>query len=368
MIRKILLALSLTVFVLCAAEAKINPLMPKQNAVVSQHKKPVTDFLAKSSDERVELMKNEDFRRKLSKTARAPEPVLFVWSADSNNGFILELSENKDFKDIISVSSNGNSASVPNLKMARKYFWRVKTPDGSDVSKTRTFTTADAAPRMMTVAGVRNVRDLGGRKGLNGKRVRQNLIFRGAGLNANSKDGIKAGANTIKPEGVKYMKDVLKIKTDLDLRSKKEVADMSGSPLGKDVNWINISSSGYAGSFEKDGKERFVKMFRLFCDEKNYPFYVHCIGGADRTGSLAFILNAILGVSADELEKDWQATIFADRNMDFVAEPRYFKLVEGFDSFGSKDEPYSVKVERYLKSGGISDAEIAKFRSIMLEK
>ena len=192
MIKKVLFVFSLAAFAICSAEAKINPIMPKQNAVVSQHKKPVTDFLAKSSDERVELMKNEDFRRKLSKTARAPEPVLFVWSADSNNGFILELSENKDFKDIISVSSNGNSASVPNLKMAQKYFWRVKTPDGSDISKTRTFTTADAAPRIMLISGVQNVRDLGGRKGLNGKRVRQNLIFRGGGLNANSKDGIKA--------------------------------------------------------------------------------------------------------------------------------------------------------------------------------
>ena len=36
-------------------------------------------------------------------------------------------------------------------------------------------------------------------------------------------------------------------------------------------------------------------------DENRYPVYIHCTGGADRTGTLAFLINALLGVGEDDL-------------------------------------------------------------------
>ena len=44
----------------------------------------------------------------------------------------------------------------------------------------------------------------------------------------------------------------------------------------------------------------------------------------------------------------------------------YLKILEGINKFGTKNEPTVIKVERFLKSAGITDEEIAKFRSIML--
>lgn len=45
---------------------------------------------------------------------------------------------------------------------------------------------------------------------------------------------------------------------------------------------------------------------RVFANPDNYPIIFHCRGGADRTGSLAFILNALQGVSEADLIKDYE--------------------------------------------------------------
>ena len=43
----------------------------------------------------------------------------------------------------------------------------------------------------------------------------------------------------------------------------------------------------------------------MFLDPANYPIDFHCIAGQDRTGAVAFILNALLGVEEEELYLDW---------------------------------------------------------------
>ena len=140
---------------------------------------------------------------------------------------------------------------------------------------------------------------------------------------------------------------------------------MTGSPLGPEVKWVHISSSAYGGMGKDKGKKAFAKGFRVFLDEKNYPMVFHCIAGADRTGSLAFILGALLGVDEEELWRDWEVTAFQSSNIKFSHKARFNKLVKVFDAFPGAN--IHEKVEAYVKSLGFTDADIAKFRSIMLE-
>ena len=46
----------------------------------------------------------------------------------------------------------------------------------------------------------------------------------------------------------------------------------------------------------RQGREAFAAAFRLFLDPGNYAIDFHCIAGQDRTGTLSFILLALLGV------------------------------------------------------------------------
>ena len=276
---------------------------------------------------------------------------------------------------------------MANLEIATAYYWKVicrgscgfgcspkhgcaacKKLAESPVSS---FVTEDFAPRWIEIEGrVGNFRDFGGRIGSDGRRVRQGLVYRGQGLNDNSVTGETQGRNRLTVEDVKYLTGTLGIRTDLDLRSYGEVVDMRESPLGPGVAFINNSSSCYKGAFGEDGMKVMAKNFRVFCDRKNYPIYFHCIGGADRTGTLAYVMNGVLGVSRHEAETDWESTFYPripDENPDPKFWCRESHFNNGLAKYGDANTPWNEKVVLYLKACGITDAEIAAFRKIMLE-
>ena len=277
---------------------------------------------------------------------------------------------------------------MANLEIATRYYWKVvcrgncgfgcspkhgckecKRLVETGVSE---FVTEDFAPRWIEIEGrVGNFRDFGGRLGLGGRRVRQGLVYRGQGLNDNSVTGETQGRNRLTVEDVKYLTGTLGIRTDLDLRGYGEVVDMKESPLGAGVAFINNASSCYKGIFGELGKKVMAKNFRVFCDRKNYPVYFHCIGGADRTGSLAYVMNGVLGVDRHLLETDWESTFYPripDENPDpnFWCRESHFN--EGFSKYGDANASWNDRIVLYLKDCGVTDAEIAAFRDIMLEK
>ena len=179
--------------------------------------------------------------------------------------------------------------------------------------------------------------------------------------------GWQKGKNRIKPEGRKIFLDRYGVRSDIDLRTDGECWGMTGSPLGPEVKWFHISSACYARMQTAWGREQFAKVFRVFLDENNYPVVFHCIAGQDRTGSVAFILNGLLGVAEEELYLDWEVTGFWNRNAGFFNHARLFDhLIGGFRKLPGKD--LYEQIENYVLSCGFTRDDIEKFRSIMLEK
>ena len=269
------------------------------------------------------------------------------------------------------------------------------------------------------IEGIRNVRDLGGWKTTDGRRVRQGLVYRSQGLNENAdyylnsketmelykegkleelygKDG-KEIKERLDREGGKddfdpnapwmrkslprkdpkppkarldeptkaYLLDTLGIRSDVDLRGPTETWGMTGSPLGPRATWFHISSEPYRGMGMQVGKEAFARVFRVFLDRKNYPIVFHCIGGADRTGCDAWILNGLLGVSEDDLLRDWELTCFEYESMDFGHDTRLVRLLKVLDDAGGAT--MREKCENYVKALGFTEVDLAAFRDIMLE-
>ena len=178
--------------------------------------------------------------------------------------------------------------------------------------------------------------------------------------------GLERGPTRIHDDNRDFWLKTLGVRTDIDLRSDKECTGMTGSPLGETVTWAHISSSAYSGMQSPWGRKSFEKVFRVFLDERNYPIVFHCIAGQDRTGAVAYILNALLGVSEDELAVDWEVTGFRNRNPNFNHERLYDRLTAGFQ----ERHPAATvreRAEAYVKSLGFTDDDLAQFRSIMLE-
>jgi len=345
---------------------------------------------------------------------RRAKPLTLVWKATEKEAapFKIEIGKRPDLSDARiwyvhagykpskdgSWTADGDSAEYvnyaverANLEIATRYYWRVtktaicyfnrkcepkcRACMETVASGIGSFVTEDLAPRWIGLEGlVANVRDLGGRIGLDGRRIRQGLVYRGQGLNENSVDGEFQGKSRMTMEDVRYLKQDLGIRTDLDLRSLGETADLAVSPLGADVRLYLHRSSCYKGIFLREHMKVMAQNFRLFTERDNYPFYFHCIAGADRTGALAYVLNAVLGVSRQEIETDWESTFYPKiphlnpELEDGLAWNSELHFNNGFGKYGDNNSSWNDRVILYLKDCGITDEEIETFREIMLEK
>lgn len=308
------------------------------------------------------------------KDCSLPTPLRFAWIPDEkiknrNINYELLLSLDADFRTCKKYHCGVNtSVNIDNLLIGQKYFWRIKASDPQNIelkkevfSKIRSFRTSDVAPRWLNVPGLTNVRDIGGWKTASGKTIRQNMIFRGCEFDHHLH---------LEDSGKKILLDDLNIKTDLDLRGKGEWKNALNyySPLGKKrVQWVNIPLSSYEKIFTDSQKKLYRQIFQILADEKSYPLYVHCWGGADRTGTLILVLNAILGVSDSDLCADYELTslsIFGKRS---IFSKDFTSFSAQLDQLGSSSESMSVKLERHLLSAGVSREEIEKIRKILLE-
>ena len=373
--RKLMLA-ALVGVLFAASAAPLEIVSPKEGAMVPTLTPDMKAYLAQPRAERVKQFADPAERKRIAKFGDRPQKTLLSWTCTvpvaTGTVWSVKVRRAKDGKVVFTEKTHKTSLEIDNLEIACDYKWRVKgvAADGAQLRVEGTFRTEDIAPRLIHLSRVHNMRDFGGRVGLGGRRVRQGIVYRSAGLNANarkskSKGGMVPGDVTLTDKSRAYAKGVLGIRTDLDLRSDRECFGMTGSPLGPEVKWIKISSSAYSGMGKDSGKQAFAKVFRVFLDEKNYPIDFHCIAGADRTGSLAFILGALLGVDEDELWRDWEVTAFQKEKIDFGHRTRFSKLVKVFDAFPGAS--IHEKVAAYVKSLGFTDADIEKFRAIMLE-
>jgi protein-tyrosine phosphatase len=233
------------------------------------------------------------------------------------------------------------------------------------------------AKRRLKWDGVENVRDLGGLPGLGGRRVRPGRVYRSAGLNNNahyrdknkkvlpSSEWRGPGRTRIKPKAARHVVETLGVKTDLDLRTAGEVFGMKGSPLGEKVRWVNVSSSEYSGLASDKGRAAFAEDFRVFLDESNYPILFHCIAGADRTGSLACVLNGLLGVDEELLHRDWQYTWTGRKNPVKAPEKRWDSMMSVFEAY--EGATLNERIEKFVISCGFKPEDVATFRNLMLE-
>ncbi len=234
-----------------------------------------------------------------------PAGVLFEWDPLPAHlgpaSYELRISERPEFRETMLLRDlEENRVEVLHLHIATRYYWRVAAcQNGARVaeSKTRSFLTHDATPRWIAVPGMTNVRDLGGWPLPGGRRVRQGMLYRSSEMNSHV---------LITEEGKRILTDNLRIRTDLDLRSPPEDVRPVLDP--QRVEWINIPVMPYSAICEPRFMEGYRRAFAIFADHARYPLLFHCWGGADRAGTLAFLVSALLGKEMQYLARDYELT------------------------------------------------------------
>ncbi len=220
----------------------------------------------------------------------------------------------------VTFQTTKNECTFRNLKVNTKYNFEIAAvyPSETFISERFSFTTDNTLPRNMNVSTVSNFRDLGGYSLGNNKFIKQGMIYRSAEFNESYKV-----YNTISDNDISVLINHLKIKSDIDLRlntegsSGIETGGITSSPLGTSVFYYNCPMI-FQGSNVLDKAENqdsVKKFFNYLADEGNYPLVFHCAQGKDRTGCLAYVIEALLGAgdeSDDPLLRDYLFTNFSD--------------------------------------------------------
>lgn len=242
---------------------------------------------------------------------------------------------------------------LPNLMIATTYEWYVCI-DG-ERSETYEFTTDSQAPRMLYVDGISNVRDFGGFETADHKyRVRQGLLYRTSEMDTHV---------TVTEEGKQTLYG-LGIRTDLDIRGIKD--EFRAPALDTDrVKWVNVALAAYGEIYNEEQMKRYRETYDVMVDPESYPVMCHCWGGIDRTGCWLYILGAMLGVSKDDLELDYEMSSFSRWNRRSRYSDQFKEFLDGLLAYGSNVQEAAVG---FLKACGVTEEEMDRLREIFLEK
>ena len=245
----------------------------------------------------------------------APKPVRLSWThtagAESQR---IEVSDTSTYANAYVYQVHPDSAAydVYNLIPGKTYYYKVISTTGG-VDKTDaegTFNTTGLL-RVILAEGTWNVRDAGGWiSSLNGKPIAYGKIFRGAQLKAKGKDSI-----LLTKEGIDALR-MVGIKAELDLRSNDQVPSSISALASADyaVDFTVIPEAVNARMYHFANNDATIRELQWIINrlKQNKPVYYHCQNGADRTGTLGFLIGALLGMSEGDLAKDYELTTFCE--------------------------------------------------------
>ncbi|MBQ8683813.1 MAG: tyrosine-protein phosphatase [Clostridia bacterium] len=285
----------------------------------------------------------------------APADISFAWEG-TDSRYTLLLAENNTFSHAKQYTVTTNMLFLNGLKGNTTYYWKVW--GNGTTSDVYTFTTA-ATPRTVSIEGVTNSRDMGGWKTADGGWIKQGVLFRTALL-----DGIT-------PRGIAYCLKELQIKTELDLRRPDE-GSAGTCFLGKTVQYINISSPHYGVNdgniFLKSNHAPLREILHIFAEEANYPILFHCAGGRDRTGTIAFLLQALCGMREEDICREYDLSFFSANGETTPSEMhnRFFlSLITGMKAYSTGT--WQQNVVQYCLDIGITESELKAIRKNLIE-
>lgn len=295
-----------------------------------------------------------------------PIGITINWTKTPCDSYNLKIALNGDLASgyTISIPSSTSTYLIRNLDPTKIAGVKVSAVNGNEetviLSKAIKST---GQVRMLHVGGIHNVRDIGGWKCNNGI-IKYGKIFRGS--------AIDEGGSTITANGKLVLYNLLGVRSEIDLRSN---GTPTQSDIGADAIRYRIAGYSYINGFN-DTTAAYNVLSRIFTEVANENIiYIHCSGGCDRTAFYIAMIEGLLGVSENDITKDFELSSFMDeslsngyrryRNMGATyAHRNWAGLIALIKS--EQGDTWSDKFYNYFLRIGFTSQEITDFKNVMI--
>lgn len=325
-----------------------------------------------------------------------PNPVV-IDNLSSYNGSnavvtVYKNSARTEVENTLTLPVSGGEVNVYNLIPGRTYYYTVSISN-SEVDRGYFATTGER--RFLLVQADANIdssgkitnpyadhanncRDFGGLKvGDGSQHLKYNLIFRGSNIDLTKNNAAE------KETFLGYMG----VRLDVDLRktaaSSGDYRDFAKqihtSYNSETIDWIGPGISGGSDLISTNStyKTKVKNILQSIIDHvvAGKPVYIHCFAGADRTGYICCLLEALLGVSEKDCSIDYELTSFScvcvrDRAFKLktgAAMQTCYPYIKNYSVSGVSNPTFQQKANQIVRDLGISQADIDAFKSAMIE-
>ena len=208
---------------------------------------------------------------------------------------------------------------------------------------------------MREIINGRDIGDVPYYKTTEGYDIKSGLIIRGSEL-----DGVETGISKEDAQlGIDLLVNKYGIKFDMDLRAANYPELGVEDVFDEDVEHKYYGMVFYADVFTERGKTAIKNIFVDLSNPDNYPIYMHCAQGIDRTGIVTYILGAMLGVPEGYLANEYMLSVGAYGNQILV-------IRDGLRTY--EGATLQECAEAYLLDCGVTMEQIESIRDILLEK
>ena len=341
-------------------DGEINVANPSSGSTVSIANSSVQSY----SSNFVSLTKTDQY---IGSTDRYyPTTVTLQWNYNGNPlYYIVTIADNPDFENAAYIKTTGKSVELEDLYTGATYSWKVTAVFSDHQIESHRFGfMTQWAVRAVRFDGVSNSRDAGGYDTTFGIKTKEGMIYRASAIDTNLS---KWGYNGISADSTNKLINKFGVQCELDLRQNGGSSFVSSMP-----RYIAVSAPYYyPGITTASYKAALTTEVKSYADPQNYPMIFHCSVGRDRTGTIAFIINAICGVSEKNLRLDYEFSTFSTsgNTENFTS---YKTFINNFDTLinyfnGYSSGTFQENVVKWVKDYlGVTDEEINNIRELML--
>ena len=288
--------------------------------------------------------------------------------ANTSSVYILDTFDGNGWKDTVTSGIYRINNLIPN------HIYRYLAVDPQNVLLKIGQCSVSGSVRMIDAEGdTFNIRDLGGWS-CDGGAIRYGMIYRGCELNGSHYN------ISLNDQQRHIFLDKLGIQDEIDLRSKGEVSGADGR-YGTCDDTASFDANGaldytlfpvrpYEIGVNLEDPEQtnlYASVIKRIANDvnNNKPIYIHCLAGADRTGTVCALIEAICGVSFSDIEHDYELTSFASNHTRIRQNTSWRAFTDRIVSMNGNT--FRDKAVSYALSAGVSIEEINALRCALID-